>query len=192
MRGGGKLIRGTALSLRALGRTLYLKEQIASNDFCVVARNLVKQCPTCTRDFPPRKEPMILTQLPDYPWQNIGTDLFHLKGVTYIYILMVDYFSRYPEIQRLTNTTSRSIIQALTMSFTIHGIPETVVSNNGPQYASQEFANFAKKYDFTHITSRVVEFQVGVLAVPVSVWVDGVSFRCCRFLLTCPMGVSTI
>ena len=34
--------------------------------------------------------------------------------------------------------------------------------------------------------AEVVEFLV---AVYVSIWVDGVSFRCCRFLLTCPMGV---
>ena len=114
-------------------------------------QNLVKQCPTCTIDFTPRKEPLIPTQLPDYPWQKIGTDLFHLKGVTYI--LIVDYFSRYHEIQRLTNTTSHNIIQALKTAFARHGVPETVVSDNGPQYASQEFANFAKKYDFAHITS---------------------------------------
>ena len=114
-------------------------------------QNLVKQCPTCSRDFTPRKEPMIPTKLPDYPWQKIGTDLFHRKGVTYI--LMVDYFSRYPEIQRLINTTSHNIIQALKTAFARHGVPETVVSDNGPQYAPQEFANFAKKYDFAHITS---------------------------------------
>ena len=114
-------------------------------------QNLVKQCPTCTRDFTPRKEPMIPTKLPDYPWQKIGTDLLHLKGVTYI--LVVDYFSRYPEIQRLTNTTSHNIIQALKTTFARHGVPETVVSDSGPQYASQEFSSFAKKYDFAHITS---------------------------------------
>ena len=33
--------------------------------------NMVKQCPTCTRDLVPRKEPMIPAELPEYPWQRL-------------------------------------------------------------------------------------------------------------------------
>ena len=36
--------------------------------------NMVKQCPTCARQFSPRKEPMIATELPQYPWQKVGAD----------------------------------------------------------------------------------------------------------------------
>ena len=65
----------------------------------------------------------------------------------------VDYFSRYPEVIKLTSTTSQSVIAALKTTFARHGIPDTVVSDGGPQYASQEFADFAKAYSFSHITS---------------------------------------
>ena len=37
--------------------------------------------------------------------------------------------------------------------FSRFGIPEIVVSDNGPQYSSQEFADFAKAYNFCHTTS---------------------------------------
>ena len=33
------------------------------------------------------------------------------------------------------------------------GIPQKVISDNGPQYSSQEFVTFATKYDFMHASS---------------------------------------
>ena len=113
--------------------------------------NMVKQCPICAKEHSPRKVPIISTKLPDYPWQKIGTDLFQFKGATYL--VVVDYFSRFPEVQKLRITTSEGIIGALKSIFTCHGIPETVISDNGPQYASKEFADFAERYDFVHMTS---------------------------------------
>ncbi|CAB4040233.1 Transposon Ty3-G Gag-Pol poly [Paramuricea clavata] len=35
----------------------------------------------------------------------------------------------------------------------IHGIPRVVISDNGPQYSSKEFQEFAKKWEFQHIKS---------------------------------------
>lgn len=37
--------------------------------------------------------------------------------------------------------------------FARHGIPDTLISDNGPQFASEEFAHFAKSWKFKHITS---------------------------------------
>ena len=34
-----------------------------------------------------------------------------------------------------------------------YGIPDVIVSNNGQQFASSEFARFANDYGFTHVTS---------------------------------------
>ncbi len=33
-----------------------------------------------------------------------------------------------------------------------YGIPERGVSDNGPQYSSSEFQDFAKKYEFEHVS----------------------------------------
>ena len=110
----------------------------------------VKQCNTCAKEFTPRSEPLTPSSLPEYPWQKVGSDLFMLNGLNYI--LLIDYFSRYPEVVELTST-SGSIITALKSIFSRHGVPEVLVSDNGPQYASQEFTCFARKYDFAHVTS---------------------------------------
>ena len=84
-------------------------------------------------------------------WQVVGTDLFELNKLNYL--LVVDYFSRYPEVLQLTSTTSMSVISALKSVFSRHGIPEIVRSDNGPQYSSAEFMSFASSYGFQHLTS---------------------------------------
>ena len=65
----------------------------------------------------------------------------------------MDYYSRYIEVQKLTSLTSASVITAMKAVFSRHGIPTTVVSDNGPQYSSLEMREFAESYGFTHITS---------------------------------------
>ena len=84
-------------------------------------------------------------------WQVAGSDLFELDGKHYL--LLVDYFSRFPEVIKLNTTTSSAVIRALQAAFSRYGIPEVLRSDNGPQYASQEFVEFAREYSFQHITS---------------------------------------
>ena len=110
--------------------------------------DMIQRCPVCVRDAELHHEPLMSTALPQYPWQMLGSDLFELKGTSYL--LVVDYFSRYPEVIRLTSTTSAAVITALKSMFSRHGIPECFRSDNGPQYSSSEFGDFAKKYGFEH------------------------------------------
>ena len=112
---------------------------------------LVQNCRECAKQAKNKKEPLITTPLPDYPWQLVGTDLFELDKCHYL--LVVDYFSRYPEVVKLSSTTSNHVIAVLKTIFARHGIPEVVRSDNGPQYSSQEFAMFVSRYRFSHITS---------------------------------------
>ena len=114
--------------------------------------DLVKSCRVCAEikgNLHP--EPLIPTEMPLYPWQKVATDLFEYQQTQYL--LIVDYFSRYFEVLKLKSTTSLEIIHQMKRIFARHGIPETVISDNGPQYSSQEFSNFAISYGFSHITS---------------------------------------
>ena len=114
-------------------------------------KEIVEKCPECVKESAPQKEPLLTSRLPEYPWQKVATDLFVLQGVNYL--LVVDYFSRYLEVVKLTATTSSKVIDSLKALFSRHGIPQVVVSDNGPQFSSQEFEEFSKSYGFTHVTS---------------------------------------
>ena len=108
-------------------------------------------CTICTREQTARVEPLKPTPLPDRPWQRVDTDLFSLKSGQYVTV--VDYYSCYPEIAHVKNTDSAAVIDKLKSVFTRHGVPEVLILDNGPQYSSAEFAEFARSYGFTHVTS---------------------------------------
>ena len=66
------------------------------------------------------------------------------------YILIIDYFI---EVIKLKSINSGAIIEVLKSVFSHYGIPEVIMSDNGPQSSSNEFKVFAKKYNFSHVTS---------------------------------------
>ena len=68
-------------------------------------------------------------------------------------MIFTDYFSRDLEIIEMNSITGHEVIRKLKSVFARLGIPETLVSDNGPQYVCQEMKYFANKYDFRHITS---------------------------------------
>ena len=89
--------------------------------------------------------------LPEGPWTRVGTDLLSFKGKTFLVVM--DYYSRYLELMYLSSATSSFVIGKLKSIFARWGIPREVVSENGPQFSSDEFASFSKSYGFKHVTS---------------------------------------
>ena len=101
------------------------------------------------RHKPP--EPLITTEFPTLPWKKVATDLFYFNDVTYL--LIVDYFSRFIEISKLRSQSSSEVIYHTKAIFSRHGVPQEVRSDNGPQFSSLEYSQFAAEYGFIHTTS---------------------------------------
>jgi transposase InsO family protein len=114
--------------------------------------DLVKKCQVC-QDHQVRnmREPLHPLDSPSRPWEIVATDLFELDGSSYL--ILVDSYSGFFEIAQLTGTKSSSVITHCKSQFARHGIPDTLISDNGPQFASHEFATFAQEYGFQHTTS---------------------------------------
>ena len=49
--------------------------------------------------------------------------------------------------------TSAAVVTSLKAIFSRHGIPVTFVSDNGPQFNSEEMRTFAKEYGFQYTMS---------------------------------------
>ena len=101
--------------------------------------------------WPQSKEPLLQHDTTDRPWSKIGIDLCELHNR--VLLVICDYYSNFIEVERLNNTTTCGVTKALKAQFARYGVLDTVVSDNGPQFGSKEFAVFAKTWGFTHVTS---------------------------------------
>ena len=111
--------------------------------------DMIPKCPKCLRNRDSnQKEPLQPHQLPSRPWERVATDLFDFKGRPHL--IVVDYYSRYPEVAELQNTRAATVISKMKSFFSHHGIPTEVVSDSGTQYTAEEFQSFAKTYGFIH------------------------------------------
>ena len=111
---------------------------------------LVSNCQTCCKFQAEKAQPMIASEVPLYPWQKIGIDFMHFKGVSYL--VLVDYLSRWIEIVKTNSLSAISTINNLKIVFSRYGIPEEIRSDNNP-FNSTEFQQFCLKYKIKHVTS---------------------------------------
>ena len=112
---------------------------------------MVSASHTCAKVRPEPKETLVSASFASRPWERVGIDLFELNGK--VYIVIVDYYSRWVACQKLTSLTSEHTIEVLKEVFATYGIPDLILTDNGPQFSAESFAQFAQSYGFTHTTS---------------------------------------
>ena len=72
-----------------------------------------------------------------------------MKGKTYL--IIVDSFSKWPEIYEMSKVDSATTIEKLCDCFARFGLPNTIVSDNGTQFVSAEFERFCELNKILHI-----------------------------------------
>ena len=66
---------------------------------------------------------------------------------------MVDAHSKWVEAHVVDSATSQATIEKLQLVFSTHGLPDTIVSDNGTAFTSDEFAAFVRQNGIRHLTS---------------------------------------
>ena len=119
-------------------------------------KEVVCQCEACTW-FQSQNTAAPLTPTPTalHPWQMCATDIFTLEGIDHL--VVGDFYSKMILVQCLPpgQSYANKVVSLLKEMFSEHGIPEVLHSENGPQYASAQFANFCMSWGITHETSSL-------------------------------------
>ena len=113
----------------------------------------VKACDACQQlRHSPAQAPLHPWEFPKQPWDRLHADFagpFQGK----MFLVVINAFSKWLEVSSLSAATSTVTIQHLRSMFATHGLPRSLVTDNGPQFTSAEFEAFMKNNGIRHIKS---------------------------------------
>ena len=91
-----------------------------------------------------------MTKLPGAPWKEVAIDFAGpFPSGDYITVV-IDEFSRFPEVELHTSTSAKAVIPKLDVIFARQGVPDILKSDNGPPFNGHEFENFDNQLGFKH------------------------------------------
>ncbi|XP_038063208.1 uncharacterized protein K02A2.6-like [Patiria miniata] len=166
----GAILRGNRLTIPASLQPTIIELAHASHQGIVKTKSLirekvwfpgidrmvedkVKQCLPCqaaTTNSAERPEPLKMTPLPSAPWKEVAVDFTGPYASGEYLLVVVDEYSRFPEVEIVSSTSARATIPKLNAIFARQGIPDIVKTDNGPPFHGHEFAKFASYLGFTH------------------------------------------
>ena len=113
----------------------------------------VKSCAECQFQRPmPPSAPLLPWQWPSRPWSRVHID-FLGPFMGRMFLLLIDAHSKWMEVHPMTSITATATIECLRNIFAELGLPEKIVSDNGPTFVSAEFKHFLQRNGVKHVTT---------------------------------------
>ncbi|XP_039187575.1 uncharacterized protein K02A2.6-like, partial [Crotalus tigris] len=112
----------------------------------------VHACHLCQRSRPEMPQaPVHRWEETQSPWSRVHIDYAGpFQGQ--FFLVLVDSHSKWLEVVPVSSTTTAKTIQVLRGIFAAHGLPDVIVSDNGPQFTSSEFQAFLQANLIRHAT----------------------------------------
>ena len=122
--------------------------------------SVVKECTTCQHKLKsPSEAPLHPWEWPNEPWGRLHIDY---AGPIHnlIMLIIVDSHSKWIDVHVTTSSNASVTIEKLMSSFATHGLPHTIVSDNGPCFVSSEFELFNKMNGIRHIIIYIIILSI--------------------------------
>ena len=114
--------------------------------------DMCNACQTCAQyGTSASTEPMKSLPIPSGPWQLVSQDIFTFQSEHYL--ITVCHFSDWIEVDKLEDLSTSAVVESTKAHFSRYSVPAICHTDNGPQFTSAEYENFAKAYSFQHTTS---------------------------------------
>ena len=121
------------------------------------SERFVRQCLPCSdsaKSDPKQQLTGKHLHTPDNPWEELSIDITgpfvdaptHAKYI----VVVIDNYSKFPEILCTTDITARKITTWLSELFSRYGNPAKLISDNGPQFRCEEFSSYLLGRDILH------------------------------------------
>ena len=91
----------------------------------------------------PTPQPLETSPLPPYPQHTININFLAPPPNS-------DQYSRYPVVEIVSSTSANCTISALEKIFSEHGLPQRILSDNGPPSKSSQISTYMKNYRITY------------------------------------------
>ena len=88
--------------------------------------------------------------MPERSWEELSIDFYGPFYVNNHLLVLFDNYSRYPIVERVNGTSSKSTIECLENVFSKFGYPAQIQSDNGPPFNSRDFAEYLRSNNITH------------------------------------------
>jgi len=108
-------------------------------------KDTIEQCITCQAVGKPKPpEPLRMTEMPELPWRTVHVDFYGPLPTSEYLLVVVDRYSRFPEVEIVHSTRASTVIPKLDKIFSVHGIPDIIISDNGPPFNGDEYTRYLK------------------------------------------------
>ena len=106
-----------------------IREKIWFPNIDIQIKDMIENCIPClATGVSTKPEPIKLTRMPEAPWEKIHIDFKGpLPGGKYL-MVVIDRYTRYPEVEIISTNDSNQVIRKLHKMFAAHGIPKIMVS----------------------------------------------------------------
>ena len=106
--------------------------------------------------YTPHRDPLKPTPLPDRPWQKIDMDFWGPLPTGEHLLVMIDEYSRYPEVEFVSSTSASAVVPHIDKIFSSHGFPDSVKTDGGPPFNGTDTHEYSQYMKWAGIKTRVV------------------------------------
>ena len=135
----------------------YLQNSVYWSGMSSEIEEMCKDCRICRQLLPQEQFTLFPVERPEGPRTQFGIDIFSFEIDHYLTIQ--EYYTKWPEVHKLKETTARAVIACLKDCLSRFGNPQKFVSDNGPQFSSFEFCEILEKNNVEHVRCAPLHAQ---------------------------------